>query len=64
LSKPAPTNAPSQKIRFRRAGVRKIPEADAALNCSVPEWCIKYASNWSYAATVADDFRGFILTKT
>jgi len=41
----------------------RVPEADAALNCSVPEQCIKYASDWSYAGTVADDFHSFILTK-
>jgi len=41
----------------------RVPEADAALNCSVPERCIKYASDWSYAATVADDLHSFILTR-
>jgi len=41
----------------------RVPEADAALNCSVPERCIKYASDWSYAATVADDLHTFILKK-
>ncbi len=41
----------------------RVPEADAALNCSVSERCIKYASDWSYAATVADDLYGFRLTK-
>ncbi len=40
-----------------------VPKADAALNCSVPERCIEYASDWRYAPTVADDFHGFILTK-
>jgi len=44
-------------------GAVGVPEADAALNCSVPERCIKYASDWSYAATVADDLHCFILTK-
>jgi len=44
-------------------GGGRVPEADAALNCSVPEQCIKYASDWSYAATVADDLPRFILTK-
>jgi hypothetical protein len=41
----------------------RVPEADAALNCSVPERCSKYASDWSYAATVADDLHRFVLTK-
>jgi hypothetical protein len=41
----------------------RVPEPDAALNCSVPERCIKYASDCSYAATVADDLHRFILTK-
>ncbi len=45
------------------AGGGRVPEADSALNCSVPERCIKYASDWSYAATVADDLDSFILTK-
>ncbi len=40
-------------------GGGRVPEADAALNCSVPEWCIKYASDRSYAATITDDFHGF-----
>jgi hypothetical protein len=44
-------------------GGGRVPEADAALNCSVPGRCIKYASDWSYAATVADDLHSFILTK-
>jgi len=44
-------------------GGGRVPEADAALNCSVPEWCIKYASDWSYAPTVADNLHSFILTK-
>ncbi len=29
----------------------------------VPERCIKYTSDWSYGATVADDLYSFILTK-
>jgi len=40
-----------------------VPEADAALNCSVPERCIKYVSDWSYAANAADDLHSFVLTK-
>jgi len=38
----------------------RVPEPDAALNCSVPERCIKHALDWSYAA---DDLHWFILTK-
>jgi hypothetical protein len=34
------------------------PGADAALNCSVPERCIKYASDWSYAATEQTTYLG------
>jgi hypothetical protein len=61
---PAPTNAPPHKIPFCGGGWGPaVPEADAALNCLVPERCIKYASDWSYAATVADDLDSFILTK-
>ncbi len=55
------------RVGFERCilggGVGRVPEADAALNCWVPERCIKYASDWSYAATVADDLHGFILIK-
>jgi hypothetical protein len=45
------------------AGGGRVPEADSALNCSVPERCIKYASDCSYDSTVADDLHSFILTK-
>ncbi len=36
---------------------------DVSWGVGVPERCIEYASDWSYAATVADDLHRFILTK-
>jgi len=34
-------------ISWGGGGGERVPETDAALNCSVPERCIKYASDWS-----------------
>ncbi len=40
-------------------GEGRVLEANVALNCSVPERCIKYASDWSYATTIIDDLHSF-----
>jgi hypothetical protein len=48
-------------VSWGRGG--RVPEADSALNCSVPERCIKYASDCSYHSTVADDLHSLYRQK-